>query len=55
MFDGVFNVVGEVLVEFYISVTLAIFGPFDCYDHPNGLRSVQKYPGVICGEGDHGA
>merc|ERR1719353_2403855 len=55
MFDGVFNVVGEVLVEFYISVTLAIFGPFDCYDHPNGLRSVQKYPDVICGEGDHGA
>merc|ERR1719353_1782798 len=55
MFDGVFNVVGEVLVEFYISVTLAIFGPFDCYDHPNGARSVQKYPNVLCGEGDHGA
>merc|ERR1719247_1474174 len=55
MFDGVFNVVGEVLVEFYISVTLAIFGPFDCYDHPNGARSVQKYPDIICGEGDHGA
>jgi hypothetical protein len=55
MFDGVFNVVGEVLVEFYISVTLAIFGPFDCYDHPNGARSVQKYPMIICGEGDHGA
>merc|ERR1719331_1186915 len=55
MFDGIFNVVGEVLVEFYISVTLAIFGPFDCYDHPNGARSVQKYPNVLCGEGDHGA
>ena len=50
---GLFNVVGEVLVEFYISITLAIFAPFDCYPHPNGDTSVLKYPGVICGEHQH--
>jgi len=54
LLDGFFNIIGEVLVEFYISITLAIFSPFDCYGHPNGLSSVQKYPKVICGESDHG-
>merc|ERR1719201_1979127 len=53
--DGICNVVGEVLVEFYISVTLAIFAPFDCYVHPNGETSLQKYAQIICGESEHGA
>jgi len=52
---GLINVIGEVLVEFYISITLAIFSPFDCFSHPSGDKSVQDYPSVLCGEGDHGA
>eukprot|EP00434_Breviolum_minutum_P016955 symbB.v1.2.014958.t1/scaffold1058.1/size194011/5 len=24
-----------------------------CYKHPNGLRSILKYPGVLCGTADH--
>ena len=27
--------------------------PMMCYKHPNGLRSILKYPGVLCGSGDH--
>jgi len=53
MFDGLFNVIGEVLIEFYISITLAIFAPFNCYNHPNGATSVQKYPEVLCGNSEH--
>ena len=34
MFDGICNVVGEALVEFYIAVMLAIVAPSDCYQHP---------------------
>ena len=29
--DGLLNTLGEVLVEFYVSVTLAVFTPFKCY------------------------
>jgi len=53
--DGLCNVVGEILVEFYISVTLAIFAPFECYSHPNGESSLQKYAQVLCGGSEHGA
>jgi len=45
------NIWGEVLVEFYISITLAIFAPFQCFNHPNGKTSVLSHPEVICGEG----
>jgi hypothetical protein len=53
-FDGILCMIGEVLIEFYVSITLAIFAPFNCYGHPNGDASVQKYPQTICGQGDHG-
>jgi len=45
------NIWGEVLVEFYVSITLAIFAPFQCFKHPNGELSVLSHPEVICGEG----
>lgn len=53
--SGLLNIMGEILVEFYISITLAIFSPFNCYGHPNGDASVRNYPQVICGETSHGA
>ncbi|CAK9021800.1 Ephrin_rec_like domain-containing protein, partial [Durusdinium trenchii] len=29
--------------------------PMMCYKHPNGLRSVLKYPNIICGSDEHTA
>merc|ERR1719498_1734388 len=52
---GLLNIVGEILVEFYISITLAIFSPYNCYGHPNGDASVRNYPEIICGGTSHGA
>jgi hypothetical protein len=52
-FDGLLNSIGEVLLEFYISITIAVFGPFDCYAHPNGKSSMVSRPDILCGEGDH--
>jgi len=52
---GLINMIGEVLVEFYIAITLAVFSPFNCYGHPNGEQSVRSYPQVICGAPQHGA
>jgi len=57
--DGLCNSIGEVLIEFYISVTLAIFSPFKCYNHTTdnprtaGVKSLAAYPSVICGESEH--
>merc|ERR1740130_418389 len=45
--DGLLNSIGEVLVEFYISVTIAIFSPFKCYVHPNGALTMKNSPSVI--------
>ena len=39
--------IGEVLIEFYVSITPAIFAPVSCYRHLNGDTSVQKYPQII--------
>ena len=33
---GLINAIGEVLLEFYITITLAIFAPFQRFGHPNG-------------------
>jgi hypothetical protein len=53
--NGLLNTIGEVLVEFYISVTMAVFAPFNCYEHPNGKLSVKSFPSVLCesGNADH--
>ena len=51
--DGLLNAIGEILLEFYIAITIAVFRPFDCYDHPNGMKSMLSVPGVVCGEADH--
>jgi hypothetical protein len=47
------NVFGEILIEFYVSVTLAVFSPFNCYEHPNGKESVEFAPEIMCWEGEH--
>jgi len=50
--ESLLNIWGEVLVEFYIAITLAIFAPFQCFKHPNGKSSVLSYSQVICGDSD---
>jgi hypothetical protein len=33
---GVLICSGEVLVEFYVSTTIAVLAPLNCHDHPKG-------------------
>jgi hypothetical protein len=51
--DGLLNAVGEVLIEFYVSITIAVLAPMNCYEHPNGTQSMKGRPDILCGEGDH--
>jgi len=45
---------GQVWQALFMSIVLATWLPFQCYTHPNGKSSVQAFPDVVCGEGDHG-
>ncbi|CAE8680241.1 unnamed protein product [Polarella glacialis] len=48
------KVMGNLMMIFFISVAGAILGPFRCYTHPNGARTVQEFGGVLCNsEGEH--
>lgn len=52
----VLNTLGALMNLAFLSVTRVAFTPFMCYEHPNGSRSVMKYPVVLCGGSDaHGA
>jgi hypothetical protein len=53
--DAILNVFGEILVEFYVAISLAVLSPFNCYDHPNDKSSMYSMPQILCGEGDHGS
>merc|ERR1719271_2014426 len=49
MFDGLLNVFGETLIEFYVSLTLGVLSPFRCYKHPNeGDKSMISSPDILC-------
>jgi hypothetical protein len=51
--DGLLNVFGEVLIEFYVAITIAMLTPFNCYDHPVDKTSMKAAPELLCFEGDH--
>jgi hypothetical protein len=53
MFDGLLNVFGETLIEFYVSLTLGVLSPFQCYSHPaaTDMKSMQASPDILCYEG----
>ena len=53
MFDGLLNSIGTVLFEFYISVALVVFAPFNCYAPLGSKSSMESFPAILCGEGDH--
>ncbi|CAE8630388.1 unnamed protein product, partial [Polarella glacialis] len=42
------RVMGNLMMIFFISVAGAILAPFRCYTHPNGIRTVQEFGGVLC-------
>ncbi|CAE8690050.1 unnamed protein product [Polarella glacialis] len=48
------KVMGNLMMIFFISVAGAILAPFRCYTHPNGVRTVQEFGGVLCNsEGEY--
>jgi len=48
------NTIGCGLVAGYGTMAAVALKPFMCYKHPNGQNSLVSYPGVFCGEGEHG-
>lgn len=44
---------GAFLQVGFSTMSTTALAPMMCYKHPNGLRSILKYPGVICGSGEH--
>ena len=46
---------GAFLQVGFSTMSATALAPMMCYQHPNGLRSILKYPGVICGSAEHDA
>ncbi|CAJ1358827.1 unnamed protein product [Effrenium voratum] len=45
--DSVFNLNGILLFALFITLTLAVLGPFQCIGNPDGSSSMVKYPSRI--------
>ncbi len=45
--------IGAFLQVGFSTMSTTSLAPMMCYKHPNGLRSILKYPGVLCGSADH--
>eukprot|EP00930_Biecheleria_cincta_P028573 TRINITY_DN19944_c0_g2_i1.p1 TRINITY_DN19944_c0_g2~~TRINITY_DN19944_c0_g2_i1.p1 ORF type:complete len:1742 (-),score=234.93 TRINITY_DN19944_c0_g2_i1:108-5333(-) len=46
--DSFWNLNGSILFVLFISMTLAMLGPLQCLENPNGLMSVAENPGIVC-------
>ena len=44
---------GAFLQVGFSTMSATSLAPMMCYQHPNGQRSIMKYPGVICGSSEH--
>ncbi|CAK9062829.1 Metabotropic glutamate receptor 7 (mGluR7) [Durusdinium trenchii] len=52
--DAVFNLNGILLFALFITLTLAVLGPFQCLANPDGSSSMAANPGVLCFDsGEH--
>jgi hypothetical protein len=49
------NTMGQFLQVTFTTMLCMALIPMMCYSHPNGSKSVLKYPHVVCGDGDHQA
>lgn len=47
--DFVMGCYGGIFKTFYITVAKMCFSLFQCYSHPNGLRSMMSHSSVVCG------
>jgi len=50
-----FNIIGLLLQVGFSTTSALVLQPMMCYSHPNGMRSLLKYPNVMCGESEQGA
>eukprot|EP00435_Cladocopium_sp_Y103_P033653 s344_g8.t1 len=46
---GTFNIMGLLLQVAFSTISSVVMQPLMCYSHPNGRRSLLKYPNIICG------
>jgi len=49
----VVSCMGAFLQVGFSTMSATSLAPMMCYKHPNGLRSILKYPGILCGSADH--
>lgn len=49
------STMGAFLQVGFSTMSATSLAPMMCYQHPNGQKSLLKYPGVFCGSADHGA
>ena len=49
------STMGAFLQVGFSTMSATSLAPMMCYKHPNGQKSLLKYPGVFCGSADHGA
>ncbi|CAL1127286.1 unnamed protein product [Cladocopium goreaui] len=47
------STMGAFLQVGFSTMSATSLAPMMCYQHPNGQRSIMKYPGVICGSAEH--
>ena len=47
------STIGAFLQVGFSTMSATSLAPMMCYQHPNGQRSIMKYPGVICGSSEH--
>jgi len=47
------NVIGALMQGSFNVMSSIALQPYMCYNHPNGRGSLLKFPGVLCGDGNH--
>lgn len=47
------NTAGHFIQVGFSTMSALALQPLMCYTHPNGLQSLLKHPGVLCGSGEH--
>eukprot|EP00438_Fugacium_kawagutii_P014432 Skav225772 [mRNA] locus=scaffold1577:17190:18040:+ [translate_table: standard] len=47
------STIGAFLQLGFSTMSATSLAPMMCYQHPNGLKSILKYSGVICGSDEH--
>jgi basic membrane protein A len=51
--DTVCNTLGRTFQVFHVAILKQVTTVLECYEHPNGDRSLVMFPQVICGDEEH--